>query len=163
MQQKYCDHGRSVGAVDDHPPNPLGPEFLTGQTAHVRISLSLFKRLDGFSIAQPKDLDVFPMIQSHVGHDGGEEGVWTSATRGKNDGFALEITDRANRLVSEQLLAADMTTRQDQDRVTRVDTDQKRASKLDHHLNVAGGECLSRDYIVSLGLLIVHLREALGL
>ena len=56
--------------------------------------------------------------------------------------FSLEITDRANRLVGEQLLTADMTTRQNHDRVTCIDRKQW-TSKLDQKLNLTGGECLS--------------------
>ena len=46
MQQKYCDHGRSMRAVDDHVADLAGAQFLRlGRKAEERIDLALGEKL----------------------------------------------------------------------------------------------------------------------
>ena len=48
MQQKYCDHGRSVARVDDHAADVAGAQLLRlGRKAEESVDLALGEQLHG--------------------------------------------------------------------------------------------------------------------
>ena len=59
-------------------------------------------------------------IQAHVGHHAGEEDVVGGAQVGHGHGLPLQVADRADLIGPEQLEAANVAPRQEDDRVPRV-------------------------------------------
>src|SRR5215469_1546223 len=145
--------------VDDDVSDLLGAELLgLGGKGHEGINLSVGKEpdrpLDG--IRYP--LDVPPGIQAYVpGHDGEED---VAARRQSSDGdlFIFEVADRPDPLVAEQLEAPDVESRQDDDRIARVQAGQMPSDEPADKIGGPGGGQV--DVVLSAGPLhVLDLRE----
>ena len=117
-------------AVDDHVPDLLRPQFLrVWREAQEGVDLPLGEELHRLRRGMRDPGDVLPGIQPHVGHHAGEEDVLAGAQLVHRDGLPLQVTDRADPLRPEQLEAADMHPRQDDDRIPRVHLDDEPARR----------------------------------
>ena len=80
------------------------------------------------------------VVEADVGGHRRDEDVPDALQRPDRDGLALEISDRADALGPEQLEAADVDSRQEDDGILRVDAQEKRSTERRVEMGLAGGQ-----------------------
>jgi hypothetical protein len=106
--------------------------------------------------------DVLLGIEADVGGHRRDEDVPDALQRPDRDGLALEIPDRADALGPEQLEAADVDSRQEDDGILRVDTQEKRSTERRVEIGLAGGQVTPLRGPGIGRLDVLHTRESLA-
>src|SRR5215472_3070471 len=121
--------------------NPLCLELLRlGGKAHEAVDFPLGEKLHGFRRTASDPIDLRAGIETDVGHHAGEKDMLRRSELEHGDGLSLQVTDRTDALGAEQLEAAGVQPREDDDRVARFNPDDRRPGKLIVDVGLAGGE-----------------------
>ena len=120
-----------MAAVDHHVPDLLRPEFLRDWgKAQQGVDLPLGQELHGLGRGMGHPGDVLAGVQAHVGDDAGEEDVLGRSQPWHRDALPLQVTDRPDPLRPEQFETADVDSRQQDDRVSRIHLHDKRRHEI---------------------------------
>jgi hypothetical protein len=86
------------------------------------------------------DVEIFAGVEAHIRQHGGEKDVPAGIQRGHGDGLALQIADGADLVRPEQLEAADVESREDDEGVPCFQAEEERRGEVPIEVGFAGGE-----------------------
>jgi hypothetical protein len=86
------------------------------------------------------DVEVLARVQAHIRHHAGEKDIPAGIQRGHGDSLAPQVADGTDRVRPEQLKAADMEPRQDDDRVSRLQAEEERRGEVPIEVGFTRGE-----------------------
>ena len=146
MQQKYCDHGRSVALLSNTRPTFLARSSCPSGGKARKASILPSARSCFASGRDGNPVDVPPGIESDRGRDAGEKDVRRRSERQHGRGLSLQVADGPDLFGNDQLEAADMDPRQKHDRRTHVHRDGQRRREVHRKVDRAGAERLRARY-----------------
>src|SRR5439155_269010 len=117
--------------VEEPPVGPLRDDLLSskllglGRESHEGIDPASREALGGLDRRLRDDMDVLARIEADVHEHGGENKVMTGLERHDANGPPLQVADRADPVGSEQFVAADMNSRQNNDRIPSIDPEDE--------------------------------------
>ena len=162
MQQKYWDHGRSSVLLTTTCPIFLRPQLLRHRReANQRINLTVGEELNRVGDRVHDPVDVFLGIEPHVGGHGGEEDVVRGAECWNAHPHPLQVADRTNPLGPEKLEAANVDSRQEDNRQPCIHMDEERCDE--RHADVNPSRREQQTWVYGLVGDVLHIDEAFGL
>ena len=161
MQQKYCDQGWSRALLTITRPILPGAQLLgLRRKAEEGIDLALGVELDRLRVLARDPVDVLGRVQPDIGRHAGQKHVLARAESLDADALALEVGDRPDALIAEQLEAARVDARQHRQALARVHRDHQRRDEVGAEVDLAARD-LGRLLGPGLGRDVADVGEAL--